>query len=85
MRIERMVDHLGRTRDTIFLSNIEETVVQTATDTIIRKYVGAGNSSKTVNRQSTRWAILGILSDGGIDAVEKYAQEYTATTQKNYS
>lgn len=82
MEIKRTVDTLGRTTDIITLTDEENMVVDAAQETIIKRYLAAGNAPSTVDREFTEWTLLGILRDEGIKGVQRFVESYQAASPK---
>lgn len=82
MKIERTVDAFGRTTDTITTTDEENAVLDVAMETIIQKYLAAGNAKSTVNREFTEWTLLGLLRDKWIEGVQSFVENYQAVPPK---
>lgn len=76
MEIERKAAADGGIHDTVITTPEEDTVIDAAVDTVMTKHLAAGNKEQPEDRETVEWTVLGLLREGGVEAVQKFAAGY---------
>lgn len=75
MAINRTKDELGRTTDTIPLTEEENLAIDIAMVKIIGKSVDAGRALSEADCKFINWGLHELFRESGIAAVNEYAEE----------